>query len=239
MPRDAQATRDRLLRTAARLFADRGIEAVSLREINREAGQRNATALQYHFSDREGLLRAVLARHYAVVEARRHGLLDTLEAAGEPPALRPLAEALVLPAAELLADRAGGRDYLRIMAELVNRPEPSFVAATLDDRRSSTNRWRRVVAPLVPALALDRLHRRFTAIRIMFVELARRAEGPPARDDRLFVSNLVDLVETILASPPSRETAALLRERERPGRRRPGGRRPAGRSRRSPDPAGR
>jgi hypothetical protein len=91
----------------------------------------------------------------------------------------------------------------------------------------------------VPALALDRLHRRFTAIRIMFIELARRAERPPARDDRLFVSNLVDLVETILASPPSRETAALLRERERPGHRGPARRRAPGRPRRSPDPAGR
>jgi len=224
MPRDAQETRDRLVRTAARLFADRGIEAVSLREINREAGQRNATALQYHFSGREGLLEAVLAKHHRVVEERRHAMLDGIERIGGAPRLRPLAEALVGPVAELLADRDGGRDYLRIMAELVNRPEPSFAASTLDDRRSSTNRWRRAVAPLVPALALDRLHRRFTAIRIMFVEIARRAEGSGRRDDRLFVSNLVDLVETILASPPSDATAALLAERARPARSPGGGR---------------
>lgn len=216
MPRDAQATRDRIVRTAARLFADRGIEAVSLREINREAGQRNATALQYHFSDRDGLLRAVLARHGRVVEARRHQMLDAVESSDDPTDLRRLAEALVVPAAELLADRAGGRDYLRIMAELVNRAEPVFAEASTRDRRSSTNRWRRAVAPLVPPLALDRLHRRFTAIRIMFVELARRAEGSPRRDDRLFVSNLVDLVEAILGTPPSAGTAALVRERARP-----------------------
>jgi hypothetical protein len=103
------------------------------------------------------------------------------------------------------------------MAELVNRAEPVFAEASTRERRSSTNRWRRAVAPLVPPLALDRLHRRFTAIRIMFVELARRAEGSPRRDDRLFVSNLVDLVETILATPPSAATAALVRERVRTG----------------------
>jgi len=242
MPRDAQETRDRLVRAAARLFAEHGIEAVSLRAINREAGQRNATALQYHFEGREGLLRAVLVRHGKGVEARRHALLDTIEAEARPADRRALAEALVLPCAELLADRDGGRDYLRVMAELVNRPEPVYVASTLADRRSSTNRWRRAVAPLLPPLAVDRLHRRFTAIRIMFVELARRAEGRPARDDRLFVSNLVDLVETVLATPPSAETAALLAER-RPGGRAEAGRhgtRPAGGrgAAGSPDPIG-
>ena len=49
MPRNADETRTQLMRAAERLFAERGIEVVSLREINRAAAQRNATALQYHF----------------------------------------------------------------------------------------------------------------------------------------------------------------------------------------------
>jgi hypothetical protein len=101
------------------------------------------------------------------------------------------------------------------MAELLNRPDPGFVEATLNDPKSSTNRWRRDVAPLLPELSVDRLHRRFTAIRIMFGELARRAASSRRRDDRLFNSHLVDLVEAILASPPSRQTAALLADRRR------------------------
>lgn len=215
MPRDAQGTRDTLVRAASRLFAERGIESVSLREINREAGQRNATALQYHFSGRDGLLRAVLARHHGRIEERRHAMLDEIDGTSGPVGLRRLSEVLVEPAAELLADPDGGRDYLRIMAEIVNRPDPGFVRATLDDPRSSTNRWRRAVAPLLPELSVDRLHRRFTAIRIMFGELARRAESSRRRDDRLFVSHLIDLVEAILGSPPSEETAALLADRPR------------------------
>jgi AcrR family transcriptional regulator len=39
MPRNADETRARLIRAAERLFAERGVEAVSLREINREADQ--------------------------------------------------------------------------------------------------------------------------------------------------------------------------------------------------------
>src|SRR3546814_3777931 len=47
------ATRARLVGTAERLFADRGIESVTLAEINIAAGQRNKNATHYHFGDKE------------------------------------------------------------------------------------------------------------------------------------------------------------------------------------------
>ena len=47
-------TRERLLLTAEKLLGERGINGVSLREITREAGQRNASALHYHFGSRDG-----------------------------------------------------------------------------------------------------------------------------------------------------------------------------------------
>jgi AcrR family transcriptional regulator len=212
VPRDSEETRSRLIRAGERLFAEHGIELVSLREITRAAGQRNATALQYHFRNRRGLLRAILARHDLDVEAERHGMLDALEARSEVGA-REWVQALVLPAAAKLADRDGGRDYLRIMAELMNRPDPKFDRQTLEDTRSSVNRWRKLVAPLMPALSVNRLHRRFTALRIMYFELGRRAESSRRRDDRLFASHLVDLIAAILMSPVSEETSGLLRER--------------------------
>jgi hypothetical protein len=54
--RFAATTKERLLRTAERLFALRGIDAVSMRSICAEAGQRNNTALQYHFGDKQNLV---------------------------------------------------------------------------------------------------------------------------------------------------------------------------------------
>lgn len=65
-----------LIQAAERLFAERGSDAVSLREITAAAGATNASAIQYHFGDRRGLIRAVLAKHDAAIEARRHALLD-------------------------------------------------------------------------------------------------------------------------------------------------------------------
>jgi AcrR family transcriptional regulator len=220
MPPNPEATRQRLVDAAEALFAERGIDGVSLREVNAAAGQRNATALQYHFDDRAGLLRAVLAKHHRDVEARRHALLDEYEAAGQAD-LRVLAAALVRPVAAELANPDGGRHYLRIMAQLVNRPDVSFPRTDGRGRShpvDSTDRWRALVAPLLPEVAVNRLHRRFTAIRIMFVELARRAESAPGRDDRLFTSHLIDLVAAILAAPLSEESERLLAERERPAR---------------------
>ena len=212
VPRDSEETRARLIRAGERLFAEHGIEVVSLREITRVAGQRNATALQYHFGNRRGLVRAILAKHDPDVEAERHGMMDELEARSRV-SVREWVQALVMPAAAKLADRDGGRDYLRIMAELMNRPDPRFDPQALEDTRSSVNRWRKLVAPLMPELAVNRLHRRFTALRIMHFALARRAESSRRRDDRLFTSHLVDLIAAILPSPVSEETSGLVRER--------------------------
>ncbi len=212
MPRNADETRAQLIRAAERLFAERGVEAVSLREINREADQRNATALQYHFEDRDGLVRAILGKHELAIETSRHALLDEIEADGEPN-LHRLSAALVLPAAEKLSDRDGGRSYLRIVAQLINQYVARVDPIALKDTSSSLNRWRAMVEPEMSPIAVDPLHSRFTARRIMFVELARRAESPIRKDDRLFVSHLIDLVTAILGAPISAQTRSLLEER--------------------------
>src|SRR6187200_1293401 len=92
-----------LISAAEQLFADRGIDGVSLREINREAQQRNTTSLQYHFGDRQGLLRAILAKHGREVDIRRNALLDQYEANGVDD-VRLLASAFVVPLVSKLHD---------------------------------------------------------------------------------------------------------------------------------------
>src|SRR2546422_11553250 len=52
-------TRERLLKAAARLFADRGSRKVTVREICR-AAHANVAAVNYHFGDKLGLYREVL-----------------------------------------------------------------------------------------------------------------------------------------------------------------------------------
>jgi AcrR family transcriptional regulator len=209
--RPHDTTQVRLISAAEQLFAARGIDAVSLREINRASGARNAIAVQYHFEDRAGVVRAVLGKHRPDVEARRHAMLDQYEADATPD-LRSLAAALVRPLAAKLADLDGGPEYLQIHAELMNRPRAP-VDAPGAGPNDSIQRWRSLVQPLLGEDAI-RLHRRFTAMRLAAGELGRRASTAPHTDDRLFVSHLIDLVTAVLSAPVSGETLRLADDRD-------------------------
>jgi AcrR family transcriptional regulator len=75
-------TREQLIRVAEVMFAERGIGAVSLREIGERAGQRNKTAIHYRFGGKEGLVRAILSFWSEAVNARRQEILASLAVEG-------------------------------------------------------------------------------------------------------------------------------------------------------------
>lgn len=87
--------REDILNTAERLFAENGIQNVSLREINAEAGY-SAAALHYHFRSRDGLLEALLLKRQEPVMTLRAELLQPLQEERRP-SVESLAEALVMP----------------------------------------------------------------------------------------------------------------------------------------------
>jgi hypothetical protein len=182
---------------------------VSLREISRQSGARNAIAAQYHLKDREGVLAAIMDKHLPAVEAARSALLDEYEASGvTDSAVRTLAGALVRPLAAKLSDPDGGPEFLQVYAQILERePRRGPVVA-------SVVRWRELIDPLLDRDAV-RLHRRYTAIVHTATELARRARSGTHSDDRLFTSYLVDVVTAILSLPVSEETRRLADEKDR------------------------
>lgn len=205
-----------IVRAAESLFAAQGIEAPSLREIARTAGQGNTNAAQYHFGDRDGVLRAVLERHGPAVEAHRSDMLDMVEAT-EPVDPRGLSAALVVPLVATLSDPDGGAAYLQVLGEVVARPVRFSATLSTYWRSPSIGRWSRLVEPLLPPEAVGRpLHRRFAVIRFVHGELASRARERGGRGDhRLFTSHLVDLVTAMLAAPVTPWTADLIRPEPR------------------------
>lgn len=108
MPRDATPTRERLLRAGEQRFARDGVAGARLRDIVRDAGQANDSAIGYHFGSRDGLVGAIAEKHVTAMEARR-------EAPSED--LHILVRQLIEPTAELLATPEG-RDFLRIIEQL-------------------------------------------------------------------------------------------------------------------------
>jgi AcrR family transcriptional regulator len=97
--------RELLLNAAERLFGERGIEAVSLREIAAAAGQKNNSAVSYHFCDKQGLVDALIADRIAKVEQRRQFLIKKVRdlSSCEAPALF---EMLWQPLLDLDANRS-------------------------------------------------------------------------------------------------------------------------------------
>jgi AcrR family transcriptional regulator len=209
--------RSRILRAAGQLLAENGVEGVSLREITRSAGQRNTTALQYHFGDREGLLRALMDLHVPRVSVRRHALIDHLSGRGDV-TLREAASILVTPLVGELQTE-GGADFLQVASHLVNRsvalvnPDDAL-GALVYDPEGSLERWAALVEPLMPmGTAGAPLHRRFAAMRFTHIELGRRARIAPGQPAELFASQLVDLVASVLGTEISPDTGRLLAER--------------------------
>jgi AcrR family transcriptional regulator len=89
------ATRLRILRTAEELFAERGIAAVPLRDIGAAAGQKNNVAVQYHFGDREVLIREIAAYRSATSEQVRADRLAEMLASGRAPEVTDLVDAFM------------------------------------------------------------------------------------------------------------------------------------------------
>jgi AcrR family transcriptional regulator len=84
-----------ILDAAEKLCGERGIEAVSLREIAQAAGV-HLSALNYYFGSRTNLLVTILRTRCAELEAERQQLLQEV-ALRDPPDLREIVRAVLLP----------------------------------------------------------------------------------------------------------------------------------------------
>lgn len=93
--------REVLLNAAEELFAIHGIDAVSNRRIVDHAGLANHSAISYHFGGREGLLRALVERHFAEVDLRRD---DYVAGLGETPSIHDFVRCRIGPLFDVFAD---------------------------------------------------------------------------------------------------------------------------------------
>lgn len=213
MGRDATVTRERLLRAGERLFAQHGIDGVRVREINQLAGQRNSSALHYHFGSRDGLLAAIRERHRTPIEERRIAMLDELEATGRTDDLRALLESVVIPfAAEL--GTTSGRDYLQILPQVVGRL--GLPVGRIPDHFGplGLRRMLRYAHRCLPGLSQElREERLAMVIEFLTYAVSRRAQeidlGTQFRlPEEQFIANIVDMAVGALLAPVGERNAA-------------------------------
>ncbi len=199
MPRDAAETRQLLVDAGRRLFAKSGIYATSLKAVVEAAGQRNTSALHYHFGGRDGLLTAIIDAHNSRIEHERRLMLD---ASSDPPTLERLVAAVVLPQASLLHEPEG-REFLSIVSQLGDLFDRWEEGSTPEQ---ALRAFVGIAELLTPDLSANVRHERVTR----FLELVSQALGSRSRQidsgrtpsvtHEIWVSNLMAMAVGALSA---------------------------------------
>lgn len=202
-------TKTKMIDAAERLFSEKGVDAVQLREIIEAAGQRNTSALQYHFKSREGLVEAVFKRRMAPINIMRLSMLNEALEVREPITEMVLARAIVLPLAHELFRATTPTYYASFLAQVLTSSH-HFAALQGAEYYSGIRECTLHYRQIMPDLDFDLLNRRIrmvissTVREFAFIEREIRQSGKFSDRDLIYVAigNVVDAVAGILAAPP-------------------------------------
>ncbi len=172
-PRD-QDTRQRLIKTAAALFADRGFRNVTVREICQGASA-NVAAVNYHFRDKFGLYRAIIE---TAIQVMRETNEATLEAGrGLPPSERLRAYI------QVFLERLSGHDRMswinKLMAREMEEPTEALDLIGREVMAPRHDHLAQIVSDIAAIPAADpRVIRAVMSIQSQCLVFARRGRMP-------------------------------------------------------------
>ncbi len=197
-------TRLALMRAAEQLFAQQGVDRVSLREIAIAAGQRNVSAATYHFGSKRELIEAILERHSLPMQASWKPLLE--QDSQQPVTLHALLDAVVRPLAAKIDDADGGRCYLELCAELVASRSFPLMGMRIANTTEAQDITRRIagrgpeVQPMVRMVRTTRLAGLIYGSLGDYLRLLNNGVDIPRA---VFISDLVNtLAAAVQARPP-------------------------------------
>jgi AcrR family transcriptional regulator len=141
-------TQDRILDAAERLFAERGIDAVSIRSVLAAAGL-NVSLAHYHFGGRDGLIEALLRHRFGPITEERLRRLAAVEARGSAATIEDVLRAYhEYPPAEWLEERPG---FFRLLGQLQFSPNPRIRRIVRDVTRDAYQPLGNALAARLPA----------------------------------------------------------------------------------------
>ena len=199
MRKDTLTTRKRIMESAETLFARRGVESTSLLEIAKAAGQKNRSAMQYHFTNKEGLLDAVLDKHAQQISELRLRMLDELQQRDDY-RFCELIEALVLPMASQLDNKDGGPAFLKIHSQLMTADTYTDLRARRDRNDLVTQRLLSMAAPFMKTEDKDEVSARFMLAGCLLIHglatyLARGRQIGRAIFLEILIQSIVDVLD--------------------------------------------
>ncbi|MCX2715401.1 TetR family transcriptional regulator [Mycolicibacterium sp. J2] len=187
MTRGEQA-RIAILDAAEQLIAARGAQ-VPLRDIALAAGQRNNSAVNYYFSNRQELIDAVVRRRLAPMERQRRLMLDAL---GPDTDVHALLRVLVLPLTAVESDCYAS--FLRACAVYL----PTDTDGAQDSAWGAVlNRLARAVPTTDPSARRRRIAALGTTMFALLAERERSAESVGGVDE------IITMLAGMLTAPVS------------------------------------
>ncbi len=149
-----QSTRASILRAALEVFAQRGFEAASLREIT-ERAQVNVAAIHYHFGTREALMQDVMRAVAGPINRLRLADLDAACAQGQP-GLDEVVRALVSPPVMLSAAATGEpRLLMRLLIQARALPREATNSAIFEQYDAMAVRFVDALIAATPGLSRE------------------------------------------------------------------------------------
>lgn len=198
-------TKMALMRAAERLFAQRGLGGVSVRDITLAAGARNQSALHYHFGGMDELVREVFAHRYRAIEDTRRKRLAEIDAQGAGSDLGILMEAAVGPLFEACLDD-DGRLYARFCVQLTTDPRFDLLQLVRDTAMQSATSLRDRIREVLPDLPEDvlrtRQRRLFTISLVLMADYAGLIEDGTAPPVDLATREAASTLSGFLQAPP-------------------------------------
>lgn len=189
-------TINRILDAAEQLFAQKGFEGTSVREVTRLADV-NVAAVHYHFGDKRQLLRAVTDRIVGPMNERRAHMLDLAEAAASPeaPSMRALAEAFIRPDIETLQQlQRRGATTARFVGQLYTDQTPWIQAMALEQFSPVGQRFPRAIRSANPDLDDSEAGWRLSQVVTLLIGAFSSwpVEGRTAEEAEQLIARLVD-----------------------------------------------
>jgi len=206
------ATQTALMDAAEKLIAQSGIHNVSIKDIIEAADQKNASALQYHFKNLQGLVNAIHKRRSKQTQDKRAELLAELESTRKTLSLRELCGMMVYPSVLLARSEPQYRQYIAAFSHEVVLAEDSALKAV--NRSGGGGKSGSQLGELLRATLNHLDEPTYRARMDLAVRMSSAAMGNHLRQKKplkgpaaeFFVNNLIDSLEGLLSAPVSHET---------------------------------